>query len=90
MGLRGGSFFSKIVNKQLKNVNKFSKIEKTIASQMHFGFSNIESNMHRFCATAIWQPKISNETPCLYLDCQGPLTMILIFKDDESNKHLEA
>ena len=28
MGLRGGSFFWKFVNKQLKNVNKFSKIDK--------------------------------------------------------------
>ena len=56
---------------------------------MHFGFSNIWSNMHRFCATTIWQPKISNKTTCISI-VKGPLTMILILKDDESNKHLEA
>ena len=39
-------------------------LKKTTASQTHFGFTNIGSNMHHFCATAIWNPKISNETPC--------------------------
>ena len=39
--------------------------QKTTASQTHFGFTNIWSNMHYFCATAIWNPKISNETPCI-------------------------
>ena len=28
MSLRGGSLFGEIVNKQLKNVNKFSKLKK--------------------------------------------------------------
>ena len=38
--------------------------QKTTASQTHFGFTNIGSNMHHFCATTIWNTKISNETPC--------------------------
>ena len=31
--------------------------QKTTASQTHFGFTNIGSNTHHFCATAIWNPK---------------------------------
>ena len=46
MRLRSVSFFEKIVNQKLKNVNKFWKIEKTDGSHMHFGFTNIGSEMH--------------------------------------------
>ena len=42
MRLTGGSFFLKIVNKQLKNLNK---LKKTATSQTHFGFTNIGSEM---------------------------------------------
>ena len=34
--------FWKIVNKQLKNVNKFSEFEKATASQTHFGFTPMD------------------------------------------------
>ena len=53
MNLRGGSFFRKIFNKQLKNVNKYLKIEKTANSQTYFDFANIGSEMHSFRGTAI-------------------------------------
>ena len=43
MSLGGGRFFSKIVIKQLKNILKYSKIEKTAISQMHFVFTSMES-----------------------------------------------
>ena len=53
---------------KLCNFFTFSKYyflpQKTTASQTHFGFNNIGSNMYHFCATAVWNPKISNETPC--------------------------
>ena len=39
---------------------KFSKIEKTYASQTHFGFTNIGSNMHRFWTTAFYFCNFSN------------------------------
>ena len=38
----------KILNKQLKNVNKFLKIEKTAISQTHFGFTNTGSRFVGF------------------------------------------
>ena len=59
-------FFWKIVNKQLKNVNKFSKIEKkTATSQTHFGFTNIGSEMHNFRDTAIWNKQFRFGSPCI-------------------------
>ena len=45
MRLRGGSVFLEIVNKHLKNVNKFLKNEKTSASQRQFCFTNIGSEI---------------------------------------------
>ena len=43
------------LKKQLKNVNKFSKIEKkTFASQTRFGFTNIGSETHILRGIAIW------------------------------------
>ena len=52
-------FIWKIVNKQLKSVNKFSKIEKKYDSSLkHFGFTNMmRSNMHRFSPTVNRNPK---------------------------------
>jgi len=38
--------------------------QKTTASQTHFGFTNLGSESHQLSATAIWNNKISNETPC--------------------------
>ena len=46
--------YLKIVNKQLKILNLFTKIEKNSASQTHFGLTNILSDMHRFSSTAIY------------------------------------
>ena len=47
---RGGSFFEKIVNKHLKNVNKFSK---NCSILIAFGFANVRSEIHSFRVTAI-------------------------------------
>jgi len=49
--------------------------QKTTASQTHFGFNNIGSNMYHFYATAVWNPKISNETPCKISNCVVQLKM---------------
>ena len=57
-----GSHFSPLYFNLLKNS---ADIKKTTAYQTHFCFINIGSNMHSFCATAIWNPKISSETPCI-------------------------
>ena len=39
---KGERFFSKIVNKQMKNINRFLQIAKCAASQTHFGgFANM-------------------------------------------------
>jgi hypothetical protein len=46
--------FRKIVNYQLKNVNK---LKKTAASQTRFGLNNIRSNIHHFDTTTIWNLK---------------------------------
>ena len=63
MHLRGGSFsyFLPFVYIVQLFVYIFQKI---IASQTHFGFSNMRSNMHRFSATAISFWLFSNGTPC--------------------------
>ena len=39
--------------------------QKTTASQTHFGFTNIGSNMHRFWATAFYFCNFLNGTPCM-------------------------
>ena len=38
--------------------------QKTATSQTHFSFANLGSEPHQLSATAIWNKKISNETPC--------------------------
>ena len=62
MCLRGGSFW-KIVNKQLKNVNKFSKIEKNLSLLKRI--LALRSKMHCFKATALYFRYFSNRTPCM-------------------------
>ena len=37
--------------------------QKTATSQTHFGFTNLGSECHQSNAIAIWNSKISNETP---------------------------
>ena len=61
-------FFWKIVNKQLKIVNKFSKIEETATSQTHFGFTNIRSDTFR--VTAIWSCNFWFGSPCILKNLQ--------------------
>ena len=62
----GGRFFGKFKQtaEKCKQIFKNWK-KKTTASQTHFIFTNIGSNMHCFCATAIWNLEISNDTPCM-------------------------
>ena len=50
----------------MKNAKKFSIIEKSIASQMHFGFTNIGSNMQYFWATYFYFCNLSSWRPCIY------------------------
>ena len=50
----------------MKNAKKFSIIEKSIASQMHFGFTNIGSNMQYFWATDFYFCNLSSWRPCIY------------------------
>ena len=45
---QGRSIFRKIVNKQLKIINKFLKMEKTTASQTYFGITDIGSETLSF------------------------------------------
>ena len=42
-------------------------LKKTATSQTHFGFTNLGSEHHQLSATAIWNQKISNETPCIQM-----------------------
>ena len=51
----------KIVNKQLKIVNK---LKKSTASQTHFGFTNTGLKVHRFSSTAIYFWQFLIGTPC--------------------------
>ena len=39
---------------------------KTTASQTHFGFTNIGSEMHNFRGTAIWNQKFRFGSPCMW------------------------
>ena len=67
MCFRSGSFFNVSWSFQQIEIYWWKiqlTLKKTTASQTHFGFTNLGLNMHRFCATAIWNSKISNETPC--------------------------
>ena len=57
-------YFWKILNKQLKIVNKFKEFEKTIASQTYFGFTNIGSNIHHFSSVYFWWFSIGAGAPC--------------------------
>ena len=57
-------FFWNIVNKQLKYVNKFSRIDKTTAPQMHFDFANIALEIHSLRGTAIWNNGFWFGSPC--------------------------
>ena len=60
----GCSVWKIIKKNQLKNVNRFLKIEKHATSQTDFGYINMRSNMHSFWDTAFHFCNVSNRTPC--------------------------